>query len=143
METKFFPMEYGVTVTVIAVVAFVAIGVLSYLFWKKMKQAALEKAALNQELANAKNDIKNNEDAIRQTKEELNSSQENFKASMKANLTVRHDVFLHQMVIQLEQMTKENENGKKHGFLDENEVVIKNSKLDTIRELIKSATSKI
>lgn len=62
---------------------------------------------------------------------------------MKANLTVRHDVFLHQMVIQLEQMTKENENGKKHGFLDENEVVIKNSKLDTIRELIKSATSKI
>ena len=136
-------MEYGVTVTVIAVVAFVAIGVLSYLFWKKMKQAALEKAAMNQELAIAKNDIKNNEDAIRQTKDELNSSQENFRASMKANLAVRHDVFLHQMVIQLEQMTKENENGKKHGFLDENEVVIKNSKLDTIRELIKSATSKI
>lgn len=136
-------MEYGVTVTVIAVVAFVAIGVLSYLFWKKMKQAALEKAAMNQELAIAKNDIKNNEDAIRQTKDELNSSQENFRASMKANLIVRHDVFLHQMVIQLEQMTKENENGKKHGFLDENEVVIKNSKLDTIRELIKSATSKI
>lgn len=47
-------MEYGVTVTVIAVVAFVAIGVLSYLFWKKMKQAALEKAAMNQELAIAK-----------------------------------------------------------------------------------------
>lgn len=143
METKFFPMEYGITVTVIAVIAFVAIGVLSYLFWKKMKQAALEKAALSQELASTKNDIKNNEDAIKQTRKELDSSQENFKASMKANLTVRHDVFLHQMIIQLEQMAKENENGKKYGFLDENEVVVKNSKLETVRELVKSATSKI
>ena len=31
METKFFPMEYGVTVTVIAVVAFVAVILLVHL----------------------------------------------------------------------------------------------------------------
>lgn len=132
----------GLTVTIVVAVIVVAICLLTYWFYKKLQKTDSTALEMSKNLCKAQSDIKTNEDAIAKTNEELLASKKNIKETMRAKLEIEHKVQLRQMELMLEKMARENESGKEYGYLDDKDVAIKNSKYNTIRELIKSELNK-
>ena len=141
-NVNFFPWNMGLTVTIVVAVIVVAICLLTYWFYKKLQKTDSTALEMSKNLCKAQSDIKTNEDAIAKTNEELLASKKNIKETMRAKLEIEHKVQLRQMELMLEKMARENESGKEYGYLDDKDVAIKNSKYNTIRELIKSELNK-